>query len=867
MDYTEDAYEKEIERYQKIYNFTREQAEKELEYQRQREEYNRREEEYQKRSKQVLDDKLASLERLVEKQRNYSKLNKTDYDAAVEARKEEIKHENELDSIKRKSIEQIIEKRKYEKEELWDKIKQKEAELKLTNYAADKKKLQEEMNVLTEAYVKKQDNITRLSNASLLTENKLLNAHKLREQLLKKMGEHFAKNAEDAKSNYEDLLRKKDAGFDISDDEIGEAKQLAQKALNKAGVGGQLINIISNLAGMLKRSLESLLQKVDNGINMYSNYKGQIDARLQTISGVTQKSFDSINETFQKSLQTTGYLSYVKLIENVDQLTKAGISYNIEERAFLATISDKMVASFNTMDASLLRMIRLQQADMTRLMLGNEATLTQLFNEYFEDTSYLATNVADNVASQVFDASATMDVENSSAFQFAVQKWLGALYEVGASDSVVGSIAQAINMLGTGQSSKFSDSPVATLLNMAIARSDFSLADVLTQGLNVDFIDEMMSSMISLLKDIKDNTTNQVTLSAYADVFGMSMSDLRAFTNLINDIPSLKSYNQSAAESKIAVDNQIRLLESRTTLKEKIDNIIQNFSYIIGENIADDTVQYITYVAGNLVRQLGSGTVAGLAGAATQLGVGAWALNEYGSKVNNGMPYFDEEGTGWSVLSALGLGWIGDIVNFFGNIKTALGTAINGFKVSELVNAPLGANVNVRYERGADFVGVMPEYGTVSSSTSRSMGMSLNKGLQLYNNMPGSTISGGDYGILVEEETGPTVKEKIASLNDIVETTAHEYISTETAESLAKSVDLQDVYTELFLNQDYPIRVHISHFDDRAMGQLKGDAHLDDDYEFLRVLETLATGVGIKADIIDSDVNSIINHIYSVRES
>lgn len=68
-------------------------------------------------------------------------------------------------------------------------------------------------------------------------------------------------------------------------------------------------------------------------------------------------------------------------MDNVQSLAQQGIVYNIEQRAFLETISDKIAATFDTTNATLLRLVKLQQSDSTASRLGMEAYLTRYFNE------------------------------------------------------------------------------------------------------------------------------------------------------------------------------------------------------------------------------------------------------------------------------------------------------------------------------------------------------------------------------------------------------------------------------------------------------------------------------------------------------
>ena len=69
----------------------------------------------------------------------------------------------------------------------------------------------------------------------------------------------------------------------------------------------------------------------------------------------------------------------------------AGITNNLTQRAFLDSISDKIAATFSATQDSLIEITRIQRQDTTASRLGLEAYLTRMFNNYFGDTSYLAT--------------------------------------------------------------------------------------------------------------------------------------------------------------------------------------------------------------------------------------------------------------------------------------------------------------------------------------------------------------------------------------------------------------------------------------------------------------------------------------------
>ena len=99
--------------------------------------------------------------------------------------------------------------------------------------------------------------------------------------------------------------------------------------------------------------------------------------------GFTKEIVNDIQETIGASR----YVSQQKLTEKVVELVNSGVAYNVEQRALYATISDRMVTTFDALDTTLASMIRVQQADLTGSQLGSEALLTKLFNSEFQDTS------------------------------------------------------------------------------------------------------------------------------------------------------------------------------------------------------------------------------------------------------------------------------------------------------------------------------------------------------------------------------------------------------------------------------------------------------------------------------------------------
>ena len=79
-----------------------------------------------------------------------------------------------------------------------------------------------------------------------------------------------------------------------------------------------------------------------------------------------------------------------------------------------------------------------------------------------------------------------------------------------------------------------------------------SLDQMFNYGLTANDTNKLLRSMVDLLREIASSQETYVTKSAYADLFGMSLTDLNTFTSLTNEeIESLfRGKNGSFASDK-----------------------------------------------------------------------------------------------------------------------------------------------------------------------------------------------------------------------------------------------------------------------------------------------------------------------------
>ena len=532
------------------------------------------------------------------------------------------------------------------------------------------------------------------------------------------------------------------AGVDITD--------IALLANPIVGVILKVINAVGKLSNQMNDGLTNL---IDTNASVYAEYMGKIDARIQG----SNNSFNKIFKNIATSLHNSPYVKQSDLIKQVGQLADQGIAYNLEERAYLQELRDRMVTTFDALDASLTRLIRLQQSDMTASQLGAEAGLTKFLNSQFKDTSYL-TSLYDSVSAAILDASSQLNVDQATSYNYAIQKWLGALYSRGMSESAIGMLAQGLNYLTTGNVSALnSNNQLTTLFGLAASRSGMSYSSMLTQGLNAEGVNKLMKSIVELLQDISHNTSNQVTKAAWGDIVNMTLSDFRSATNLTtNDINAIYNQGMNYSLALSEASNQLSYVNSRTYAKDKIDNIISNvlFSW---------TSDFV----------------------ANQEGYKNWKLTQTGQQIVQ------------DLASEIPL--VGDMIsNTLGIVKLAQ-TLIN-------VGLPDLSNLSVAYNGAPSLF----DFGWDQYNSRGDMFM----GLTGYGGATSAT--GTSYSTVVSNSSSGD--SQIITLQRYSDQTTGEAVSRDSKATLIRGAS--DIYAQLFDLQTSPVRVKLTHFEDTALEQL-----------------------------------------------
>lgn len=487
--------------------------------------------------------------------------------------------------------------------------------------------------------------MTKAKTQSLIDDKKKANAAK--------------KEANDAKraalktDDYKDALKD-----EVALDREGAALDAKENAIKAAEEDQQKLKDGTMAMEAAGKALNALTAAIDGNIQSMYEHQGYLNARLQGITDNDNAGWKAIMKT-TTNIGMSGIVTQKEVVAKIKEAVDSGIAYNVELRAFLASTAENIASTFNAFDSNLLRLIRIQQNDTTTARLGMEATLLRMLNSTFKDNSYLQ-DAADTVAGAILDASSQLSKEQSLEFEYIVQKWLGALYSLGLSQEAVSTIAEGINYLGTGNVEALnSNDSLQTLMAMSASKGGIDYADILTAGLNPQKTNDLLKSMVEYLQSIARNTdNNQVTKQAFTNLFGISMSDLKAISNITaQEITELHSNVLSYTDAQNETTNQLNKIMSRMHISKLIENSFDNIMTTTATLIGSTGITYGLWKTLNVIEDLTGG-------------IALPFVNVMGFGVD---PHATVTGLG--KLGMVGLGLIGSVAN--GIIQAFNGGATN----------------------------------------------------------------------------------------------------------------------------------------------------------------------------------------------
>jgi hypothetical protein len=223
----------------------------------------------------------------------------------------------------------------------------------------------------------------------------------------------------------------------------------------------------------------------------------------------------------------------------------------------------------------------------------------------FQDTSYLS-GISDNISSTILGANSQLSRDGSVAFEYIVQKWLGSLSSVGVNSDTLQSIAQGLNYLGTGDVTGLAgNTSLQNLLVMAANNAGLNYSSLLSGGLNATTANDLLRGLVDYTQTIA-RTNNQVVKSQYAQLFGMTVSDLTSILNLsTQDLESISANMLTYSGAIAETEKQLSTVSDRVLIGDKINNVFNNVFSSIGEGIANNAALYTTYKVADLVESFG----------------------------------------------------------------------------------------------------------------------------------------------------------------------------------------------------------------------------------------------------------------------
>lgn len=356
----------------------------------------------------------------------------------------------------------------------------------------------------------------------------------------------------------------------------------------------------------LNKALSSAFQKIDTHIKTYTDYAIKVNAALDG----TQKTYSAAVENLTSAIGSTGLAEMSNVLTKMSSLTEKGIIANVEQNAFLMSIKDGIASTFDAANGTLLRLIKLQGEDSTTNRLVMQASLKEYLNQTYQNSQYLYEQF-DTVSNNLLEATSLLTSSLGNSLEATVQKWLGSLSSMGLSDQAVSKLSSAIGAVGSGNL-KGIDENMQNLVIMGANRAGLSYSDLLTGGLTSEDTDKLMYGMINYLGNLAGNN---VVMSEYANIFGVSVSDLKAARNAQSQLESIMGTTVSSDGSdlgKYLARYNAYLNASPATL---YDTLFENMLFGMGANVASNRTNYSVYKLGGLIGGItGSMGLTGVAG-------------------------------------------------------------------------------------------------------------------------------------------------------------------------------------------------------------------------------------------------------------
>lgn len=466
-------------------------------------------------------------------------------------------------------------------------------------------------------------------------EDKLNREFEERKKRIKAQGEWEKKNKEkEVKQEAADAKRKKQKeGQEYAKEQANTAfdltngKSLAERgaALKNIFTGGGKVNADGTITGSkganfaaglsaLSGALSNFAKQLETKIDDIASKKSAVDTRLQGSANATRMGsyWDKMTRDITGIAGVSPLIKQSVVADRVSSMVSQGIAFNVEQRAVLDVVKDKIATTFDAANGTLLRLVKIQQQDTTAGRLGMESALTAFLNNMYETTEYMQT-LASSVKGSLEEAMSLMSGENAVSFEYQIQKWLGSLSSVGMSDSAVQGLAGILGQVAAGKLDGITSGGQGNLVIMAANQAGLNMSDILNEGLDETTTNTLMNSMVDYLAKIYGDAGNsKVIQQQIANVYGLSASDLKAAVNLSKSraVVARDGLDYSSAMGRLY--SMASSMGSRTSTGEFLSNMWENINYSMAAGIANNPVTYGLYKMSGLLKDTTGGINFGL---------------------------------------------------------------------------------------------------------------------------------------------------------------------------------------------------------------------------------------------------------------
>ncbi|MBP5470939.1 MAG: hypothetical protein J6Z11_17040, partial [Candidatus Riflebacteria bacterium] len=460
---------------------------------------------------------------------------------------------------------------------------------------AQKKILKDEMDAAVKAAKSKVDTLIN----EILEKSEELDKKQKKKQSQQLLGGAQGNLSQTLSTSPFNIQELKQALEDLSDD-------LRETLGEEAGLGkGDKAKLMLASAAT---ALANYTKQLASQIKEIAYAQSEIDTRLQG-SNLNKTYFGSywkqMNQDIIRYVGMSPLIKQADVVNSLKTLVGKGIAFNVEQRAFLDTVSEKIANTFEATDATLLKLVRIQQADTTAARLGMESALTAFLNNMYETTEYM-TEAAASIRSSLYEASALMGAAEATAFEYQVQKWMGSLYSVGFSNTE--GLAGALGKLAAGDISAINNGGYGNLLIMAANRAGISIADILAEGLDDSDTNKLLQAVVEYLGDIYAETRNsKVVAQQFANIYGLTASDLKAAANLFGSTDTIGKNTMGYTGMIKQLQRMAGSMYSRMGTGEMLENLFDNFKNSIATSMGNNPVLYTIFTLGNMLKDTTGG--------------------------------------------------------------------------------------------------------------------------------------------------------------------------------------------------------------------------------------------------------------------